>query len=329
MTAPTRSGEQLAQTTESAGALTFGSGSETAAVAEALYVRLFVVALGCLAFVCGLAIVVALARTHNANFMRTTALALAMALLAWLALQAPARSYRAIRRRPVLSLIAPLVALVALVIDGVLYSPLSYPAAVSIAFPAVVCGQRWALAAATLISVGAIATATLHTGLSALNSVGQGAAGYFAWAVVLAGLAECFARLAMQMPPTATPPTTAAPPIVVPMVATDPPPVAAEPATACETTASTPAPLAGAASLTARQLQVLALLADGLRAEDIARRLGITTATVYRHIDRAKKRTGVRSRGELVAVAMRDGLLPPTTPATGARARRARAAAIN
>jgi len=140
----TEPSEHLAQTSASAGALTFHNGSEVAGVAEALYLRLFVIALGCLAFVCGLAIVVALARTHNANFVRTAALALAMGLLAWLALQAPGRSYRMLRRRPALSLTAPLLALVALAIDGVLYSPLSYPATVSIAFPAFVCGRRWA-----------------------------------------------------------------------------------------------------------------------------------------------------------------------------------------
>jgi len=66
------------------------------------------------------------------------------------------RVYRAMRRRPVLTLGAPTLALATLVVDGVSHSPLSYPAAVSIAFPAFVCGRRWALAAAATISIGAV-----------------------------------------------------------------------------------------------------------------------------------------------------------------------------
>lgn len=311
---PPPPGEQLALArTSGSRALTFRSGSEVVGVMESLYLRLFVVALGCLPLVCGLAIIVALVRTHNANFARTTALAVGMALLAALALRAPARGYRAIRGRPLLSLTAPLLALAALAIDGVTYSPLSYPAAVSIALPAFVCGRRWALAAATLISVGAITTATLHNGFSALNSVGQGTAGYFVWALVLAGLAERFAHLAMQMPPVAPPPTNATSPIPVANLASDLPSTAPETVKVSATTASTPSAPTGAVRLTARQLQVLALLADGLRADDIAQRLGVATSTVYRHIERAKKQTGVRSRSELVAVVMRDGLVPPKT----------------
>jgi len=59
---------------------------------------------------------------------------------------------------------------------------------------------------------------------------------------------------------------------------------------------------------------VLALLADGLRADKIAQRLGISTSTVYRHIERAKSRTGTRSGSELVCVTMRDGMLPKSIP---------------
>jgi DNA-binding CsgD family transcriptional regulator len=70
------------------------------------------------------------------------------------------------------------------------------------------------------------------------------------------------------------------------------------------------------ARLTTRQLQVVALLADGLRADEIAQRLGITSSTVYRYVERAKDRTGVASLGELVALAVREGLVPAGTAAT-------------
>lgn len=233
--------------------------------------------------------------------MRTAVLALGIALLASLALRVPARSYRLIRRRPVLSLTPALLALGALAADGVLYSPLSYPATVCIALPAFVCGRRWALAAATLISVGAISAATLLTGSSALSSVVPGAAGYFGWALVLSGLAERFARLTMQMPRAVTCPATAAR-LAPPAPDVDDPPEADQPPSSPATTEGAPGPRPEA-GLTARQIQVVALLADGLRAQDIAACLGVSTSTVYRHIDRAKTRAGVASRSELVAVA--------------------------
>lgn len=289
------------------GGLTCRSGSEVVGLTESLYLRLYVLALGCIPLVCGLALVAALVRTHNASFARTAALAVGMALLAALALRAPARGYRAMRRWPVLSLAAPLVALIALTIDGVTYSPLSYPAAVSIAGPAFVCGRRWALAAATFISLGALTAGTVHNGFGALDAVGQGTAGYFVWALVLAGLAERFVHLAMELPPVAPPPTNAAPPVPVPVRGRDAPSSQTVPIPV--TTPSAPAPPAVAARLTARQLQVLALLADGLRADAIAERLGITAATVYRHVERAKQRTGLMSRDALVAAVIRDGIV--------------------
>ena len=295
----------------SAGPLTAQNGREVAALAEALYVRLFVVALGGMQIVCAMAVVAALARTHNAGLLRTTLLAASLAAIATIVLTDHERWYRALRRRPALALTGPVLALAALVIDGVSHSPLSYPAAVSIAVPAFVCGRRWALAAAVLISIGALGGAWVQEGASALNSVGQGTAGYFVWAIVLAGLAEFFAPLAMRMPHPDAAPGAPPGPLRVPNLAGDPPPTGSRPNAAAvpvEHAADEPPPT-GATRLTARQLQVVALLADGLRAEEIAAQLGVATSTVYRSVERAKARTGVHSRSELVAFAIRAGLL--------------------
>jgi DNA-binding CsgD family transcriptional regulator len=65
--------------------------------------------------------------------------------------------------------------------------------------------------------------------------------------------------------------------------------------------------------LTARQLQVLALLADGLRYRDVAACLSISDGQVQRHVARAVDRLGVSNATELVAVAIREGLVPPAT----------------
>jgi DNA-binding CsgD family transcriptional regulator len=62
--------------------------------------------------------------------------------------------------------------------------------------------------------------------------------------------------------------------------------------------------------LTARQLQVVALLADGLRYADVAACLSISVRQVERHVANAIARAGVRSVNELVAAAAREGLVP-------------------
>lgn len=70
--------------------------------------------------------------------------------------------------------------------------------------------------------------------------------------------------------------------------------------------------------LTARQLQVVALLADGLRYGEIALCLSISVGQVGRHVAAAVDRLGVRSPQELVAVAIREGFVPrPDTDGGG------------
>ncbi len=69
---------------------------------------------------------------------------------------------------------------------------------------------------------------------------------------------------------------------------------------------------AGAApELTARQYQVLALLADGLGTLEIAARLGVAEETARNHIRRLFRQLDVHSRLEAVVRAYRFGLLEP------------------
>ena len=312
MTVPPPSDLAIALRDGPRSALAVRSGAEAAALAEVLYLRLLVIALAGIQFVCGLAVVSAIVRTQHSDFIRTTVLSLFIALLAALALRARVVCYRAMRRWPQASLVAPCISVAALIVDGVSHSPLSYVCAVSIAFPAFVCGRRWALAAAALISVGAIAAAALRTGLEALNSTGQGTSGYFVWALVCSGLAESFVQITMRCPHVDSVPSVALPPIRVPnLVGDQRPPVSTDPVEQPRPPVNHDVALRSARSpLTARQLQVVALLADGLRADDIAQRLGVSTSTVYRYVERAKQRAGVRSRSDLVALAIREGLVP-------------------
>jgi DNA-binding NarL/FixJ family response regulator len=66
---------------------------------------------------------------------------------------------------------------------------------------------------------------------------------------------------------------------------------------------------ANSAQLTGRQLEVLTLLADGLRNSAIAAKLFVSTRTVDHHVSAILGKLGVESRGEAVAQARRLGLL--------------------
>jgi ATP/maltotriose-dependent transcriptional regulator MalT len=76
---------------------------------------------------------------------------------------------------------------------------------------------------------------------------------------------------------------------------------------------------ANPAGLTARELQILGLLADGLSNADIARRLVRSEKTVDHHISAILRKLDVRSRSEAVAVARRTGVF--ATEVVGERRR--------
>lgn len=61
-------------------------------------------------------------------------------------------------------------------------------------------------------------------------------------------------------------------------------------------------------NLTPRQVEVLALLADGLTQREIAQRLKISPKTVGTHIEHVFRKLGVHSRAQAVALVLRGGL---------------------
>ncbi|HEX5810934.1 MAG TPA: helix-turn-helix transcriptional regulator, partial [Pseudonocardia sp.] len=73
-----------------------------------------------------------------------------------------------------------------------------------------------------------------------------------------------------------------------------------------------PATRANPAGLTARQLDVLALLADGLSNAEIAARLVISPKTADHHVSAVLAKLDVRSRGEAAALARRLGVVGAT-----------------
>ena len=75
-----------------------------------------------------------------------------------------------------------------------------------------------------------------------------------------------------------------------------------------------PAQRRGAGGLTAREVQVLGLVADGLSNRAIAERLFISQKTAGRHVSNLFAKLGVHSRAQAARVALERGLLGDATP---------------
>jgi DNA-binding NarL/FixJ family response regulator len=61
--------------------------------------------------------------------------------------------------------------------------------------------------------------------------------------------------------------------------------------------------------LTARQLEVLGLLASGLRNSEIAASMVLSERTVDHHVSAVLAKLGVQTRAQAAAVAVRDGIV--------------------
>jgi DNA-binding NarL/FixJ family response regulator len=65
----------------------------------------------------------------------------------------------------------------------------------------------------------------------------------------------------------------------------------------------------GVDSLSAREIQVLQLVADGKSNKDIGEELGLSALTVKSHLARIARKLGTGDRAEMVATSMRSGVI--------------------
>jgi DNA-binding NarL/FixJ family response regulator len=70
--------------------------------------------------------------------------------------------------------------------------------------------------------------------------------------------------------------------------------------------------------LTARELEVMALVAGGLSNDEIAQRLVVTMATAKTHVSRVMTKLRAHHRAQLVTLAYETGLVQPRHPAGAA-----------
>jgi DNA-binding NarL/FixJ family response regulator len=75
--------------------------------------------------------------------------------------------------------------------------------------------------------------------------------------------------------------------------------------------AKEPHPAGELDAITQREREVMALVADGLTNDEIARKLYMSPATVRTHVSRAMTKLGVRDRAQLVVLAYETGLVRP------------------
>ena len=75
------------------------------------------------------------------------------------------------------------------------------------------------------------------------------------------------------------------------------------------------------AALTAREREVVRLVAAGLSNEDIAAHLVVSPLTAKTHVSRAMTKVGARDRAQLVVVAYQSGLATPDAYSPGSTPR--------
>jgi DNA-binding CsgD family transcriptional regulator len=308
-------------------------GAELVAVSEHFNHWVFVIALGFVA-ISTFAALVFLPMRPSTGAARSLAPA-AAAALAVLALTAVAMCrardvYLVLRRHPALELVGVVIAALLISVASPLRNELWWSAGAILVVIAVLAPLRRALLYC-LLALGANLAAHLAAGdlreTPTVAILGLWIALPF-WTAVAAVIPERMAAHLMCLNATRRPARGPALRVNAWITTPAPRPGRAKPPTrqkddAGPTPGSVPRVTSGGSDrmgrLTARQLQVVALLADGHRYRAIAACLSISPNQVERHVRNAVDRLAVHSPAELVAAAVAEGILPTPPPATTAR----------
>jgi DNA-binding CsgD family transcriptional regulator len=285
------------------------SGAELVALAEHFYRRAFA---GALLFV-GLAGMGALAMLPlrdsasdvgplTPTVLLTAVLVVASSVGTRFALEL----YRLLRRYPALQLVPVVIA--AALLAYPLRSELWWPACALLMLVALVTSlsRTWSFCLAVLlVNLAAHAVAGDLDTTPAVSIVGLWV-GFGFWATLSAVFTDRIASYLMRLDVVRTPPSEPA------RTRSDAP---SEPVADAEVVRTRALPVPAAhrddplPQLTARQLEVIALLADGRKYADVAACMAISARQVQRHVAEAVRRLGVNNANELVAVAVACGLV--------------------
>lgn len=277
------------------------SGADLVEVTEALYLQLFSVGL------CSVIVGAALDLLDAAIDPRTphptvvVVLSLALCAAVAVALRCPTQVYRRLRSSEV-SQAVPGLAGAALLLLGP-YGPMWFAAMAMILVTAVLSSLRVTLL--TAVSATAMYVArTIIPGADLFPSLDRFAAAFSLLVVGLGGHAtiQWMAGFVLRLHSFQFEAEPVAPRRVSARVVAEASPTA-------RPTRSPRRPSAN--RLTARQLEVAVLLRDGLRHSEIAECLSISARQVERHVREARERVGARTASELVAMLVRNGLVPP------------------
>jgi DNA-binding CsgD family transcriptional regulator len=297
------------------------SGAELAALSERFYGGVFVGAIGFVGLAALTAFVLLPVRAFPSGapvavaFVATGLLVAAALLAGWRAQEL----YCALRRWPQLQLALVIVA-AALVASPEMSSELWWPSCAILMALALVASLARTLAYCLVVLGTNLAGHLVAADLGdthAVSIIGLWI-GYPLWLLAITVLTDRLVSHVLRANVAA--PAGREPPRRVPASSPEPARApalrAAELAVASAGDDEEPAAAAAAPSavttrrLTARQLQVVALLADGLRHREVAACLSISERQVQRHIADAVARLGLRSAYELAAVAVSEGIVP-------------------
>jgi DNA-binding CsgD family transcriptional regulator len=299
------------------------SGAELVALSERFYGGVFIGAVGFLGLAALTALVVLPARDFRPGtpvalaFAATGLIVAAAALAVWRARDV----YCALRRWPQLQLVLVLVA-AALVADPAMSSALWWPSCAILMTLALVVPLPRVLAYCLVVLGANLAGHLIAADLDNVHAVDVIGLwiGYPLWLSAIAIVTDRLAAHVLRVNVTRSADSPPEPPRRVSAWSREPPPTRATPtaevlvATAGDGEAPTTPPpesvAGGIRRLTARQTQVAALLADGLRHREVAACLSISERQVQRHIAAAVARLGLRNAYELAAVAVSAGLVP-------------------